>query len=351
MISRRWRGSRGASRHAGGVRILLITPMWPSARDPDFGAFLVPHVEALRELGHEVDVVAIEHRGGTRLKYAGLAARSAASALRRRPDVVAAHTLFPAGVAGVAAATVARAPLMVMAHGQDVVNLANHRVRRATERVLRRADGVVTNSEWLAERLRAAVPGIETTSISLGVDTDAFSLAATAPTPWPGDHPRLLCVGSLTERKNVVALADAFAELGTGSLVFVGDGALRPALGSRPGVTVIGRIEHSCVPSWMAACDVLCQPSVAEPFGLAALEAMALGRTVLASANGGPAEFVPPEAGVLVDATDPDALLAGLRAAIAVGSPNAAARAAAVDRSAAREAARFAELLAAVVTR
>ena len=34
-------------------------------------------------------------------------------------------------------------------------------------------------------------------------------------------------VGSLTERKNVVRLADAFARLGRGSLTFVGDGPLR----------------------------------------------------------------------------------------------------------------------------
>lgn len=333
------------------MRILVITSMWPSEHDPDFGAFLVPHVAALRAIGHEVGVVAIDRRGGSPLKYAGLSGRAVASALRRRPDVVVAHTLFPAGAAGAAAAAVARVPLVVMAHGQDVANLAKPRLRRASQRVLRRADGVITNSAWLGDRLREQLPGVATTPISLGVDTEAFSLAATVPADWPGDHPRLLCVGSLTERKNVLALADAFAEFGAGSLVFVGDGELRVTLERRAGVTVTGRLPHAAVPAWMAACDVLCQPSQAEPFGLAALEAMALQRTVLVSAVGGPVEFVPPEAGVLVDPSDRGALLAGLRAAIERGSPNPAARAAAEDRSAAREAARFAELLEAVVTR
>ena len=52
---------------------------------------------------------------------------------------------------------------------------------------------------------------------------------------------------------------------------------------------------------WVAACDVLCQPSLVEPFGVALLEAMAGERSVVATSVGGPPEFVPPEAGVLVD--------------------------------------------------
>lgn len=327
------------------MRILVISPMWPSEQDPDFGAFLVPHVDALRTLGHEVTVVAIDRRGGSALKYAGLMRRAIGAAVRLRPDIVVAHTLFPAGAAGVAAATAARAPLVVMAHGQDVANLERPAVRRATKRVIQRSDAVITNSDWLGDCLREHLPGTETTSISLGVDTDAFSPDSIAPADWPGDHPRLLCVGSLTERKNVVALADAFADLGEGSLVFVGDGELRPALEGRSGVTLVGRVRHAAVPSWMAACDVLCQPSQVEAFGLAALEAMALERTVVASATGGPEEFIPPEAGVLVDPTGSDALLAGLRRAIAMGSPNPAARAAALERSADREAERFVEVL------
>lgn len=332
------------------MRILVISQMWPSEQDPDFGAFLVPHVAALRALGHDVEVVAIDHRGGTALKYADLTARAIAAAARARPDVVVAHMLFPAGAAGAAAATAGRAPLVVMAHGQDVVNLGNPKLLKATHRVISRADGVVTNSDWLAERLREHLPDVQTTSISLGVDTDAFSLSAVTAAPWPGEHPRLLCVGSLTERKNVVGLAEAFAGLGAGSLVFVGAGELRGELEGRPGVTVIGRVPHAGVAGWMAACDVLCQPSLSEPFGLAALEAMALERTVVASAVGGPAEFIPAGAGVLIDPSDPAALTAGLREAIAIGSPNPAARAAAEERSAAREAARFAELLEAAAS-
>ena len=127
------------------MRVLMITPMWPSARDPDFGAFLVPHVDALRRLGHDVTVVSIDRRGGSPRKYAGLAVRAVASALRLRPDVVVTHTLFPAGAAGVAAAAervlAARGlQLITASHGDD----AHRQHQLASALVERRVDALLT---------------------------------------------------------------------------------------------------------------------------------------------------------------------------------------------------------------
>ena len=61
----------------------------------------------------------------------------------------------------------------------------------------------------------------------------------------------------------------------------------------------------------------------------ALLTVMALGRTVVATRIGGPPEFVPPEAGVLVDPADDEALADALRAAAGLPCPNPAARTAA----------------------
>ncbi len=71
----------------------------------------------------------------------------------------------------------------------------------------------------------------------------------------------------------------------------MGDGPLRGALEGRAGVTLAGRIPQAEVPQWVAACDVLCQPSLMEPFGQAALEAMAMERSVIATTVGGSPEF------------------------------------------------------------
>lgn len=346
------RSSSGAGAIIAAVRILLVTQMWPSPANPDLGSFLVGVRDQLERLGHEVEVVAISRRGGSPTKYATLAAAAVSAARRRRPDVVFAHFLFPAGAAGAAAAAVGRAPLVVMAHGQDVANLGSIRgVGAATGRVVGRAVTVIANSRWLAASLVDRVPGAagKLEVIDCGVDLDAFAPrdAATARRElgWDGDGPALLCVGSLIERKNVVRLADAFEALGRGRLAFVGDGPLRDQLEDRPGVRVAGRIPQAEVPPWIAASDVLCQPSLVEPFGQAALEGMAMQRSVVATEVGGPPEFVPPQAGVLVDPLDTSALTTALERAAQLPCPNPAAREAAAKHDVRGQVGRMAAVL------
>ena len=145
----------------------------------------------------------------------------------------------------------------------------------------------------------------------------------------------------LTERKNVVRLADAFAQLGEGRLTFVGDGPMRPRLEGRANVELAGAVAHDEIPARIAQSHVVCQPSLIEPFGQAVLEAMACGRSVVATRIGGPPEFVPPDAGVLVDPLDVDALADALRRAASLPSPNAAARAAAETHDVRRQAERI----------
>lgn len=330
------------------MRVLLVTQMWPGPQDPDLGVFVFDVVRELRRLGHEVAVSAIDRRGGGPAKHARLTRAAVGAARRGRPDVVFAHFLFPAGAAGVAAATAARAPLVVMAHGTDVENARRSRVLAAATRlVTARSTAVIANSRWLADRLgpiRAPVHVID-----CGVDLDVFeprpAAAARAQLGWGDDGPAFLAVGSLLERKGVVELADAYERLGRGSLAFVGDGPLRERLAGRPGIRLVGRIAHADVPAWIAACDVLCQPSRMEPFGQAALEAMAMERSVIATTAGGPPEFVTPQAGVLVDPGDVAALTAALEQAAALPTPNPAARAAAAEHDVRRQAARMAAVL------
>jgi glycosyltransferase involved in cell wall biosynthesis len=334
------------------MKILEVTQMWPSPEHPDLGSFLVPLTRELEALGHEVEVASISKRGGSPTKYVHLARRARAAARRFRPDVVFAHFLFPAGAAGALAARSAGAPLVVMAHGQDVANLGRMPAFGAATRwVLGRSAAVIANSSWLADRLSerilAARPKIEVAD--LGVDLQAFSPRpadqARRELGWEGEGPAFLCVGSLIERKNVVALADAFASLGRGRLAFVGDGPLRDRLEGRQGVRLVGRIPQEEVPRWVAACDVLCQPSLIEPFGQATLEAMAMERTVVATNVGGPPEFVTPEAGILINPVEEGALRAALAAAADKPSPNPAARQAAAEHDVKRQAARIARIL------
>jgi glycosyltransferase involved in cell wall biosynthesis len=326
------------------VRILLVSQMYPSAAAPDFGVFVQDLERELTARGHLVERVVHDRRGGGKLRHARLAARAVRAARSFRPDVVYAHFLFPAGFSGLLAAWAARAPLVVTAHGQDVANLTEYPfVRPPARRVVKGAAEVIAVSDWLRRRLVASIPAAaaKTEVVDCGVDLERFRPLERA----PGPSPAFVCVGSLIERKNVVRLANAFGRLREGTLTFVGDGPLRPELEGRPGVSVTGYLPHDAVPLHLAAADVLCQPSLVEPFGQAALEALACGRPVVATRIGGPPEFVPPGAGLLVDPLDEAALEAALREAAALPVPNAAAREAAEQHDLRRQAGRVEEIL------
>ena len=92
---------------------------------------------------------------------------------------------------------------------------------------------------------------------------------------------------------------------------------------------LLGAVAYDRVPGLIAESHVVCQPSLVEPFGQALLEGMACGRSVVGTKVGGPPEFVPPQAGILVDPLDEQAIAEALREAAQLPRPNAEARAAA----------------------
>ncbi len=330
------------------MRILLVSQMYPSAGSPALGSFVATLEQALVDRDHVVARAVVDRPGG-RSRHARLAADVLGTARNFRPDVVYAHFLVPAGMLG---ALAGRAPLVVTAHGQDVENArANAALRAATRLTVGRAHAVIAVSSWLRNRLVEAVPAAATKTevIDAGVDLERFSVReatdARSEVGWQPEGTGFVCVGTLSERKNVLRLARAFTARGEGELVFVGDGPLRPALEGRPGIRLVGTVSHVLVPAWLAAADVVCQPSLVEPFGLATLEGMASARPVLATTVGGPPEFVPPGAGVLVEPQDDEAIATGLERAAALPRPNLEARRAAEEHDVRRQAERVEALL------
>jgi len=320
------------------MHILLVSQMYPGPDDPDLGSFVALGERALRDRGHDVELAVLDRRAGGKARYLELRRRVRRAAT---PDVVWAHFLVPSGLF----AAEVDAPLVVTAHGRDVRNIGSiPGIASLTRRVVRRAAAVVAVSEYLRHELEERLPEArgKTEVIDSGVDLERFRDVS------PVDElasPAFLHLGSLTERKNVVRLADAFERLGRGSLTFVGDGPLRPSLEGRERVRVVGRVRHDEVPGWLSAADVVCGPALVEPFGQALLEAMACRRSVVATRVGGPPEFVPDDAGVLVDPLDPDALARALETAASLPSPNDAARRAAELHDVRLQAERVEEIL------
>ena len=327
----------------GRVRILLVSQMYPGPDAPDLGTFVAQVERELVARGHVVERAVLDTRAGGKARYLRLAYDTLRAT---RPDVVYAHFLVPSGLI---AALAGRAPLVVTAHGRDVRNIgAIPGIAAATRLVVGRAATVVCVSDYLRQELETKLPEArgKTAVVSSGVDLEQF--AVTAPPEGPA---RYLCVGALQERKNVVRLAEAFARLGEGTLTYAGDGPLRGALEGRAGVRLAGRVPHDEVAGLLAGSHVLCQPSLIEPLGQALLEAMACGRSVVATRIGGPPEFVPPGAGVLVDPLDVPALADAMAAAAALPRPNEVARTAAATHDVRLQAERIEAILSRAVER
>jgi len=128
------------------------------------------------------------------------------------------------------------------------------------------------------------------------------------------ETPVALTLCSLVERKGIDVLLQALALQPDIVLWIGGDGPERSALEALAGelklesrVRFLGRRADKA--DLLAACDLFVLPSRAEGLGVAALEAMALARPVVASAVGGLGEVVVDgETGLLVPPEDPQAL-------------------------------------------
>ena len=313
------------------MRILLVSNMYPSPERPEYGVFVARLADALRERGNDVRDVVL-HAGdrgpiSTPRAYAGLARHARAAVAEHRPDVVYAHFLVPTGLIAIATGV----PYVITAHGADVRNMRRSPIVSALTRpVLRRAAAVICVSEYVARQL-SAPKGVKVEVIDCGVDTERLKPAPRA--TGNGTGPRFLYIGSLTRRKNVERLQQAFAKLGGGTLTIVGGGPLEERLRETApvGTRFAGRLSSDGVAAEIAKADVVCLPSVEEPQGQAMLEALARGRPVVATRVGGPAEVITPQIGALVDPLDVDSIAAGMlsAAALPVPSPEAVRAAAA----------------------
>ena len=154
-----------------------------------------------------------------------------------------------------------------------------------------------------------------------GVDREFLGLRAEQPWSW-----RLLYVGRVEERKGVLDAVAALAELpAQATLTIVGGGDPREIetlrafigrLGLEGRVHLLGMRKHAELPEIYEAADVVLFPSRwLEPWGLVPLEAMALGRPVVATGVGGSREYLDDgENCVLREPGNPAALAGAVRA-------------------------------------
>ena len=206
------------------------------------------------------------------------------------PDIV--HALHLTSY-GFLAARAGVHPCVISVWGTDVLEAPtltpfHHLITRYA---LARADRVTATGMRLAEAtLRYMPPDVEVAVIPYGVDLDRF-----VPPP-DKSHDGLVVgsVGRLSPEKGLKYLLRAMAKITRqeprARLLLAGDGPERRSLerlATRLGlvdrVEFTGEVAHDQVPQTLARMNVFAMPSTWEGFGVAALEAAAMGLPVVAS--------------------------------------------------------------------
>jgi len=189
---------------------------------------------------------------------------------------------------------------------RPLAHLAKLVLRPIDRRTAQRVNLFVANSHNVAERIRAAY-GREATVVHPPVDIARFmDLRAR-------DDGFLLIVSRLNAYKRIDYVIDACNARGL-SLVIAGTGPWGQQLRARAGPTVrmLGAVPDAEVDRLMSTCTAFVLPGE-EDFGIAAVEAMAAGKPVLALRRGGAIETViDGVTGVLYDDATPESFLRAL---------------------------------------
>ena len=353
--------------------VLHVSPSFPRRLDDPTAPFLLDLVRAQRAHGWDASVVAVHDAGLPRrqelagvpirrvrygpsrwevLAYRGgghgglrsplhllllpgcllaLAWGTASEVRKRRPDVLHAHWILPGGLAVALLRRRARPRVVLTLHGTDV-ELADGKLNALARWVVGRADAVVAVSEPLARRAEVVLglaPGsVGVARLPLPVDLE--------PAPFASGSRRVLAAGRASWEKGFDVLVAALAlpdAVGIDATLVV-EGPARAdleaqvaAAGLTERVTFLPLLPRAELFSEVRRHHLVAVPSRTEGLGMVALEALALGRPVVASAVGGlPAVVHDGVDGRLVAPDDPAALATAL-ATVTLTAPAAAATA------------------------
>jgi len=221
-----------------------------------------------------------------------------------------------------------RFKLVVSLHGHDVERWRGETAEtsrklprfRGFQELIRAADSIITCSNDLLQKAKEVCPDIALKGhvVYNGLDLSRFANS------FIYDHPRpyILAYGRLNPVKGFDILLRAFAQsagdLPEIDLILAGDGPEREnlirisrELEIADRILFFGQASPSEIVPLLNGSRLVIVPSRQESFGLAALEAMAAGKPVLATRVGGLPEIIPEEGNILVS-PEIDSLAQGL---------------------------------------
>lgn len=249
-------------------------------------------------------------RGIARKLYSGYLAKYGP------PDILHAHSMCPAGM--LAAELPARARVLTE-HLSTFLGPDGPRLgARLSPQMNRFAARIGVGPGITATMERIAGSGGPWICIPNLVDTEFFK-----PARPPSRVIRVLTVSNLTPNKRVDWVIRAFDrsfEKSNAELCIIGDGAERgrlerqaAQLESASRIRFLGSQSRAQVRAHLDQCTIFALASRHETLGVVLLEAMAMGRPVIATNSGGPASTVTDDVGILVEVNDFSAFAEGMR--------------------------------------
>jgi glycosyltransferase involved in cell wall biosynthesis len=351
------------------VKVLVLTDLFPHPTNPNHGIFiyqwavhlalkcdLTVYQVIFRERNRLVcdpDLVSFRKNYGTNQRFAwiqrikvidrfdriwrrsGQFYRLAEADLKPEIhafDVIVGQMGCPGGYAAVRLAQKYGKKSVVGLRGSDVnTYLTRLILKRFMHRTLTQADQIVTVSAALKTELtRRGYPASKIAVIYNGVDESLFhpidQLRSRRELNMSPDSTYLLFVGNLSRRKGIDLLLSAYLAMSQPNmkLVLIGQGIDRNLIenfiteNSLQGQVLLpGNIPHSQLPLWYGASDVIVLPSLAEGVPNVILEAMAMGKPVVATKVGGIPEILENySGGFLCQPNDLNALIKAIHDAL-----------------------------------
>jgi glycosyltransferase involved in cell wall biosynthesis len=323
--------------------ILILAENYPTKKWPLLGIFEFDQAKALRGLGHKIVFASIDMRSIRRwrkwgidefvkdgvkvynlsiplgrfpwwiLHYAGKAGLIylyyKINKENGKPDIVHSHFTLLSAVASILKRK-HKLPLIITEHSSEInKKTISQRTIQVGNIAFRNADKIISVSSHLSLKIKQHF-GFDSIVVPNIVDNSIFKFSPKK----KSNSFSFISIGSLVNGKGHDILIEAFHNASFNKDVFlniIGEGDLDTQLQARINklnldsqIKLLGLLSRSEIAKQMQKSDAFVLASRGETFGVVYIEALATGLPVIATACGGPEDFVDEKNGIIIPIND-----------------------------------------------